>query len=223
MGRARDLARYSATRLALAPLMLWLIASLVFLLLRVAPGDPVDAVLGSRAPAAAKAAMRARLGLDQSLLDQYLSYLNGLIHGDLGQALINQEPVRTIIGRTLPASLELSVIALVLAAVVGLSIGFSGIARPEGKIDLGGRLYGLGTYALPPFWVAMLVQLVFAQVNLSLGPGNAAEANAQPHHSSQRQGDHAQLQAGGQGFADDGSNRLLVDQGLPPDRRGSSR
>ena len=60
MGRARDLARYSATRLALAPLMLWLIASLVFLLLRVAPGDPVDAVLGSRAPAAAKAAMRAR-------------------------------------------------------------------------------------------------------------------------------------------------------------------
>ena len=144
MGRARDLARYSATRLALAPLMLWLIASLVFLLLRVAPGDPVDAVLGSRAPAAAKAAMRARLGLDQSLLDQYLSYLNGLIHGDLGQALINQEPVRTIISKTLPASLELSVIALVLAAVVGLSIGFSGIARP----------------------------------------GDAAEANAQPHHGS---------------------------------------
>ena len=162
MGRARDLARYSATRLALAPLMLWLIASLVFLLLRVAPGDPVDAVLGSRAPAAAKAAMRARLGLDQSLLDQYLSYLNGLIHGD-------QEPVRTIVGKTLPASLELSVVALVLAAVVGLSIGFSGIARPEGKIDLGGRLYGLGTYALPPFWVAMLVQLVFA-VSLSWLP-----------------------------------------------------
>ena len=68
MGRARALARYSATRLALAPLMLWLIATLVFLLLRVAPGDPVDAVLGSRAPAAAKAAMRARLGLDQSKL-----------------------------------------------------------------------------------------------------------------------------------------------------------
>ena len=100
------------------------------------------------------------------MLDQYLSYLNGLIHGDLGHALINQEPVRAIIGKTLPASLELSVIALAVAAVVGLSVGFSGIARPEGKIDLGGRLYGLGTYALPPFWVAMLVQLVFA---VSLG------------------------------------------------------
>ncbi|QNI91129.1 oligopeptide ABC transporter/ membrane component [Synechococcus sp. BOUM118] len=166
MARARALLRYSATRLGLAPVMLWLIATLVFLLLRVAPGDPVDAVLGSRAPAAAKAAMRARLGLDQSLLDQYIHYLNGLIQGDLGQGLINQEPVSNIINRTLPASLELSVVALVVAAIVGLSIGFSGIARPEGKLDLAGRLYGLGTYALPPFWVAMLVQLLFA---VSLG------------------------------------------------------
>ena len=166
MARARALLRYSATRLGLAPVMLWLIATLVFLLLRVAPGDPVDAVLGSRAPAAAKAAMRARLGLDQSLLDQYLHYLHGLIQGDLGQGLINQEPVSNIISRTLPASLELSVVALVVAAIVGLSIGFSGIARPEGKLDLAGRLYGLGTYALPPFWVAMLVQLLFA---VSLG------------------------------------------------------
>ncbi len=166
MARARALLRYSATRLGLAPVMLWLIATLVFLLLRVAPGDPVDAVLGSRAPAAAKAAMRARLGLDQSLLDQYLHYLHGLIQGDLGQGLINQEPVSNIINRTLPASLELSVVALVVAAIVGLSIGFSGIARPEGKLDLAGRLYGLGTYALPPFWVAMLVQLLFS---VSLG------------------------------------------------------
>ena len=166
MARAGSLLRYSATRLGLAPVMLWLIATLVFLLLRVAPGDPVDAVLGSRAPAAAKAAMRARLGLDQSLLDQYLNYLHGLVQGDLGQGLINQEPVSSIISRTLPASLELSVVALIVAAVIGLSIGFSGIARPEGKLDLAGRLYGLGTYALPPFWVAMLVQLLFA---VSLG------------------------------------------------------
>ena len=148
MSRARDLLLYSATRLGLAPVMLWLIATLVFLLLRVAPGDPVDAVLGSRAPAAAKAAMRARLGLDQSLLDQYLDYLRGLVQGDLGQGLINQEPVSSIISRTLPASLELSVVALVVAAVVGLSIGFSGIARPEGKLDLAGRPAGLDCLCL---------------------------------------------------------------------------
>jgi len=164
MARARELLRYGATRLALAPVMLWLIASLVFLLLRVAPGDPVDAVLGSRAPAAAKALLRARLGLDQPLAHQYLDFLNGLLHGDLGRALINQEPVGEIIRLALPASLELSLTALLVAALSGLAVGFSGIARPEGKLDLAGRFYGIGTYALPPFWVAMLVQLLFAVI-----------------------------------------------------------
>ena len=143
MGRGRELLRYSSTRLALAPVMLWLIASMVFLLLRVAPGDPVDAVLGNRAPAAARAALRTRLGLDQPLLHQYLHFIKDLIHGDLGQALLNQEPVSKIIARALPASLELSLTALLIAAVVGLVVGFSGIARPEGKLDLAGRLYGL--------------------------------------------------------------------------------
>ena len=184
MARARALLRYSATRLGLAPVMLWLIATLVFLLLRVAPGDPVDAVLGSRAPAAAKAAMRARLGLDQSLLDQYLDYLHGLIQGDLGQGLINQEPVSSIIGRTLPASLELSVVALVVAAIVGLSIGFSGIARPEGKLDLAGRRSALGTSALPPSWVAMLVQLLFAVSLGSLPVGGRFPPSLMPPQGS---------------------------------------
>ncbi len=164
MGRVRELLRYSSTRLALAPVMLWLIASMVFLLLRVAPGDPVDAVLGNRAPAAARAALRIKLGLDQPLLHQYLHFIKDLIHGDLGQALLNQEPVSKIIARALPASLELSLTALLIAAVVGLIVGFSGIARPEGKLDLAGRLYGIGTYALPPFWAAMIVQLLFAVI-----------------------------------------------------------
>ena len=149
MGRSRELLRYTGTRLALAPVMLWLIATLVFLLLRVAPGDPVDAVLGSRAPEAAKAALRARLGLDQSLGQQYLDFLGGLLHGDLGQALINQEPVSQIIREALPASLELRVTALLLAAVTGLAVGFTAIARAEGKIDLAGRFYGCLLYTSP--------------------------------------------------------------------------
>ena len=162
MSSPRALVRYLAARLALAPVMLWLIASLVFLLLRVAPGDPIDALLGTRAPAAARAALRAQLGLDQPLWIQYGHFLRHLLRGDLGQSLTNQEPVRAVIGQSLPASLELGIVALALAAVVGLAVGFSGVARPEGKVDLGGRLYGIGTYALPPFWAAMVVQLVFA-------------------------------------------------------------
>jgi peptide/nickel transport system permease protein len=162
MSRRSDLARYLASRLALAPLMLWLIASLVFLLLRVAPGDPIDALLGTRAPEAARAALRAQLGLDRPLAEQYGRFLGHLLRGDLGQSLTNGEPVTRLIQDSLPASLELGVVALLLAAIVGLAVGFSGIARPEGRLDLAGRLYGIGTYALPPFWAAMVVQLVFA-------------------------------------------------------------
>ena len=162
MSRRRTLLRYLAARLTLAPVMLWLIASLVFLLLRLAPGDPIDALLGTRAPESARAALRAQLGLDQPLLQQYGVFLGKLLHGDLGASLTNQEPVTAVIRQSLPASLELGVVALLLAAVVGLAVGFSGIARPEGRLDLAGRLYGIGTYALPPFWAAMVVQLVFA-------------------------------------------------------------
>jgi peptide/nickel transport system permease protein len=162
MSRRRALLRYLAARLALAPLMLWLISTLVFLLLRLAPGDPIDALLGTRAPESARAALRAQLGLDQPLLQQYGSFLGKLLHGDLGASLTNQQPVTDVIGQSLPASLELGLVALLLAAVVGLAVGFSGIARPEGRLDLAGRLYGIGTYALPPFWAAMVVQLVFA-------------------------------------------------------------
>jgi peptide/nickel transport system permease protein len=162
VSRRRALAQYLAARLALAPLMLWLIATLVFLLLRLAPGDPIDALLGNRAPEAARAALRSRLGLDQPLWQQYGSFLSDLVRGDLGTSLTNQDPVSTVIGQTLPASLELGSVALILAALVGLAVGFSGIARPEGKLDLAGRLYGIGTYALPPFWAAMVVQLIFA-------------------------------------------------------------
>ena len=100
MSRRRQLLAYLASRLLLLPVMLWLIASLVFLLLRVAPGDPIDALLGTRAPEAARAALRHQLGLDQSLASQYGHYLWDLLHGQLGTSLTNQESVLSVIGRT---------------------------------------------------------------------------------------------------------------------------
>ena len=162
MSRRARLLRYVLTRVALAPVMLWLLATLVFLLLRLAPGDPIDALLGSRAPEAARAALRAQLGLDQPLLQQYGHYLLDLLHGQLGSSLTNQQPVTAVIGQTLPASLELGAAALLLGALVGLAVGLSGIARAEGRLDLAARLFGIGTYALPSFWLAMAAQLVFA-------------------------------------------------------------
>jgi len=162
MRRGTKLIQYAGSRLALAPIMLWLISSLVFILLRIAPGDPVDAILGNRASQIARDALREKLGLNHSLADQYLNFLNNLIHGNLGQALINQESVADIISQSLPATLELGIFAFLISIFLGLLIGFGGVAKREGKADLIGRLYGISTYALPPFWAAMLVQLFFA-------------------------------------------------------------
>ena len=164
MTRAKALFKYSISRLFLAPIMLWLISSLVFLLLRVAPGDPVDAILGNRADYAAREALRAKLGLDSPLINQYFHYLSNLLHGDLGESLNNQEPVRQIISKTLPASLELGLTALIIALIIGIAVGSAGIAKPEGKTDLTGRIFGIATYALPPFWAAMIIQLFFAVI-----------------------------------------------------------
>ncbi len=164
MNRTRSLLKYSITRLALAPIMLWVISSLVFLLLRVAPGDPVDAILGNRADSAAREALRIKLGLNEPLINQYLNYINNLMHGDLGQSLNNQESVSKIIAKTLPASIELGVAAILIALLIGIAVGFTGIAKPEGKTDLAGRLFGIGTYALPPFWIAMLIQILFSVI-----------------------------------------------------------
>ena len=142
--------------------MLWIISSLVFILLRIAPGDPVDAILGTRANEFARESLRIKLGLDKPLINQYLEYINHLLHGNLGISLNTQEPVKVIISRALPASMELAIFALLIASLVGYLIGFLGAVKPEGKIDFLGRLFGIGTYALPPFWAAMLIQIIFA-------------------------------------------------------------
>jgi len=158
----KGLFRYIVSRLALLPIMLWIISSLVFILLRIAPGDPVDAILGTRANELARASLRNRLGLDKPLINQYLEYLNQLIHGNLGISLSTEEPVKVIIAKALPASLELAIFSILLASLLGYLIGFLGAVKPEGRIDFWGRIFGIGTYALPPFWAAMLIQIIFA-------------------------------------------------------------
>ncbi len=162
MSSKKELFKYILSRLFLLPIMLWIISSLVFILLRIAPGDPVDAILGTRANEFARETLRIKLGLDKPLINQYFEYLNNLLHGDLGMSLNTQEPVKVIISKALPASIELAICAILVASIIGYSIGFLGAVKPEGKIDLFGRIFGIGTYALPPFWAAMLTQIIFA-------------------------------------------------------------
>lgn len=163
MSRSSSLRDYVLTRLLLAPLMLWLITTLVFLLLRATPGDPVDALLGPRAPQAAKEELRQQLGLNKPLLWQYLDYMGSLLRGDLGKSLTSQgQSVWDIIQKFFPATVELALYSLAIALVVGIAIGVVSASRPNTPLDVGGRLFGILTYSIPMFWLGMLLQLVFS-------------------------------------------------------------
>ncbi|MEB3882719.1 ABC transporter permease [Lyngbya sp. CCY1209] len=163
MSRSKALQYYVITRLMLAPLMLWTIASVVFLLLRATPGDPVDAILGPRAPESAKEALRSQLGLDGSLFRQYISYMGDLLRFDLGTSLTTQgQSVWQIIGDHFPATVELAVFSMAVAVAVGTTVGAIAASRPNTIWDTAGRLFGIVTYSVPAFWAGMVLQLIFA-------------------------------------------------------------
>ncbi|AFY76457.1 ABC-type dipeptide/oligopeptide/nickel transport system, permease component [Pleurocapsa sp. PCC 7327] len=163
MSRSKALQYYILARLLLAPLMLWTIITIVFLLMRATPGDTADAILGNRAPEAAKLKLREELGLNQPLWLQYLNYLWDLLRLDLGNSITSKGiAVWEVIREHFPATLELAFYSIVVALVVGIGIGIFSASRPGSAIDVGGRLFGIVTYALPIFWVGMLGQLIFS-------------------------------------------------------------
>jgi peptide/nickel transport system permease protein len=143
--------------------MLWAIASVVFLLMRATPGDPIDAILGPRAPEEVKIALRQQVGLTGSLFSQYWEYMQNLLRFNLGKSISTREQtVWKIIKNFFPATAELALYALLIALVVGLTVGIIAALRPNSKWDVGGRLFGIITYSLPLFWVGMILQLVFS-------------------------------------------------------------
>ncbi|NEP33157.1 ABC transporter permease [Moorena sp. SIO3B2] len=163
MSRAKALKYYIIIRLLLAPLMLWTITTLVFLLLRATPGDPVDAVLGNRAPDIVKEKYRQQLGLADPLWLQYIRYLGSLLRLDLGTSITSQgQKVWEIIQQHFPATVELSVCGMAIAFLVGIGVGTLAASRSGTVWDVGGRLFGIITYSIPLFWMGMVVQLIFS-------------------------------------------------------------
>lgn len=170
MSRSSSLRYYIFARILLAPLMLWLITSVVFLLLRATPGDPIDAILGPHAPEAVKAERRAALNLDKPLWMQYLNYMGLLLRLDLGKSFVGQgQSVWGIIQKFFPATVELALFSLAIAFIVGILVGTVSASRPNTAFDTGGRLFGIVTYSIPLFWLGMLLQLVFS-VQLGIFP-----------------------------------------------------
>ncbi|MGB3518125.1 MAG: ABC transporter permease [Elainellaceae cyanobacterium] len=161
MSRSSALRYYVLSRLLLAPLMLWTVITIVFLLLRVS-GNPVDATLGPRAPESAKEALRIELGLDAPLWLQYVRYLGALLQLDLGTSIVNRgQTVWQIIRDYFPATVELTLLSMLVSVVVGVAIGSLAASRPNTAVDAGGRLFGIITYAVPMYWFGMVLQLIF--------------------------------------------------------------
>jgi len=138
------------------------VATLVFFLLHLVPGDPVDALLGETAMPADREALRQALHLDQPILIQYGHYLSGLISGDWGASLIDHRPVLARILERVPATAELALASLLLAILLALPLGYWA-ARHAGKAqDVSAMGFSLIGVSIPNFWLGPVLMLIFA-------------------------------------------------------------
>jgi ABC-type dipeptide/oligopeptide/nickel transport system permease component len=153
---------YALRRLLVMLPLAWLAITLVFLLLHLIPGDPVLTMLGEGAQAADVAAMRARLGLDRPLGEQYLSYFGGLLRGDLGRSLQGEVAISQLLARHYPATLLLACVSLGGALALAIPLGVAAALRPGGWLDQISRLLALASVSLPTFWLGPVLILVFA-------------------------------------------------------------
>src|SRR5213078_3092366 len=135
IGHSRQMVRYLFKRFLLTLPALWLVLTLVFLMIHIVPGDPVEQMLGEGAAPGAAAQLRHSLGLDQPLGLQYGHYLLGLFRGDLGQSFKFQAPVRQIIFERYPATLQLAVVALVVSAAIATPAGMLAAYRRDQTPD----------------------------------------------------------------------------------------
>lgn len=143
-------------RLLHSALTLVLAGVLVFVLMRLAPGDPLATLTGERpVPPAQVAALRARYGVDQPVATQLAAFVRGLVHGDLGTSIQYGRPVTRLIAERLPASLLLGGVVLLVDFTLGLWLGVRQARRAGGAFDHVAGVTSLAAYALPSFWLGL--------------------------------------------------------------------
>ena len=148
-------------RLAGAVLLLWMVVTLTFMLVRAAPGDPAALLLPASATAADAERLRAELGLDAPLAAQYARWLGALLRGDLGTSFALDRPVSRVIADALPVSLGLGLSSIVLTFLVGAAVGSWQAARRGRPIDTALPVATTVVYAAPSFWLALALVSVF--------------------------------------------------------------
>jgi len=134
---------------------------ITFLLTRAIPGDPAAYFAGAAATQDAVEQVRKQLGLDRPLIEQFLRYVGNLAHGDLGLSLTTGQPVLTELLARLPASLEMVLLALLLACAIAIPLGVAAAARPGSWVDQLARLITTAGVSLPTFFTGLLLSYVF--------------------------------------------------------------
>ncbi|CAA9417930.1 MAG: Dipeptide transport system permease protein DppB [uncultured Rubrobacteraceae bacterium] len=152
--------------------MLLGVSAIVFVMVRAIPGDPAQILLGQAATPGQVADVRARLGLDQPLPTQYLLFLRDALTGDLGDSLVLGQPVTAVLLERFPATLELTLAALLFAVAIGVPVGVIAAVRQYSLVDKITSVVALAGVSMPVFWLALVLVVVFTvQVNWLPFPG----------------------------------------------------
>jgi peptide/nickel transport system permease protein len=154
--------RYLFTRLAYMLPVVWLVVSVVFLLIHLVPGDPIQAMLGESAASADIQAARHAYGLDVPLSTQYVRYWGGVLHGDLGQSLRLNKPVRSLVAQAYPATLSLTLSALFVAILLSIPAGVRSATRRNRWDDRALSFVSLLGLSFPNFALGPILILLFA-------------------------------------------------------------
>ncbi len=153
--------RYTLGRLIqLIPTVIGIYA-MTFFIMRVLPGDPALIILGDRATEENLANLRHIMHLDEPLLNQFEDFIGGALHGDLGQSLVNKEPVSTMIQDALGPTVILALCAMVIAVVVGIPLGIISAVWKDSVWDNLARLISLAGVSIPVFWLGLQLQILF--------------------------------------------------------------
>src|SRR5262245_16550292 len=162
VAQGTSLKSYLLTRLLLVVPMVLILLTFVFLLMRVAPGDPISAALGGHnVPQSVVDQIKHQLGFDQPLWRQYVDYLGDIAKGNFGRTISDQRPISDIILVNGAATLELTFFAMIVAVVVGVVVGLVAGRFRDTPWDVGGRLFGIVIYAMPVFFIGLMAQLFF--------------------------------------------------------------
>jgi ABC-type dipeptide/oligopeptide/nickel transport system permease component len=154
--------RYFIRRVLLALPVLFGVATLVFSLIHLVPGDPAQAMMGDGAAPQDVAELRKTLGLDQPLLTQYAAFMGNAIKGDLGTSFRTGQPVTTMIAERVPATAELAVAAMVVAVLLAIPLGAVAAVWRGTAVDYGAMTFALAGVSIPNFWLGPLLAIVFA-------------------------------------------------------------